>query len=313
MQPTSTSLDTARRRARGGVLALAGLWVLGALAGCAERPGTQEGVDGGGPADAGGGGPGGVTEPGWSAPFALDPSDAGFERSATWDFSSTSASGPGPILGSGTFENAADPSAPVSAPGVGRALFATGQGSQEGATWTLTAPDSNEVRRLYFRAMVALSDPYAASRTRQTFLQLVQRQVGGGTVGQSTLDLLAQPAPVSDGEALGAPLRFSVGVRTPTGPSYPQSAGPDFTRGAWHQVEGFFMTSSASRADGVARVWLDGVLVFEKTDVAWAPVDAYWSEVAWADRADYQGQALPDGGQFVAHDHLQVFWSKTRE
>jgi hypothetical protein len=66
---------------------------------------------------------------------------------------------------------------------------------------------------------------------------------------------------------------------------------------------------------GIARVWLDGSLIIDKTDIGWSlqGSDFYWAEVAWADQRAPSDYGLPAGGQYRDTDHLEVFWSKTRE
>lgn len=268
--------------------------------------------DGGAPSDAPPASDGAVA-PGWRAPFALDPAAIGLTESATWDFTETQISGADPVLVSGMFENASNPSAPVSGPGVGRSLF-TGETS-DGAQWRVAAAQGGQKRRVYVRSMFALSSPYAVSTGRETYLQMTQRLVGGGTTGQTTLDIAKAMAPTTEGEALAVPLRFSVGVQTPNGPSYVQTSGPELTRGTWHQIEAFFVANTPDVADGVARVWLDGALVVERTSVNWALVsgDIYWSEVNLIDLRVQSSLPFPASGQHRDHDHLQVFWSSTRE
>ncbi|WP_437741087.1 hypothetical protein WME73_37210 [Sorangium sp. So ce302] len=210
-------------------------------------------------------------------------------------------------------ENASNPSAPVSGPGVGRALFPTGDSPLEGAVWSLVAPGSGELRRLYFRTMFALSSPYAASTGLEGFFLMTVREVTGGTLGQSTIGLLAAQKPTNLDEALSVPMRFSLGVLTPNGPSYPQTSGPELARGTWHQIEAYFVANTPDQEDGVGCVWLDGVLIVEKAGVKWANGDFYWSEASWFDRRIDAAFGVPDGGQHVDHDHLEVFWSQTRE
>ena len=180
--------------------------------------------------------PSGPTAPGWNAPFALDPTARGLDQFATWDFTHTEPQGAGPIVGAGPYENASNPSAPVSGPAVGRVSFTTGD-SAEGATWQLIPDAGARKERVYFRSMFALSSTYAATTGRETFFAMAQQKASGGTLGQSTLDIWADTRPMSAAEALTVPLRFAVGVLTPNGPAYRQTSGPTLARGTWHQIE----------------------------------------------------------------------------
>jgi len=251
--------------------------------------------------------PDGPPEPGWIAPFALDPAALGLTESVTWDFTETKISGTDPVLVSGMFENASNATAPVSGPGVGRALF-TGD-TDDGAVWSINSPS----KRIYFRHMFALSDPYAASAGREGYFAPRLALVGGGTLGQSTIDFAKSMDPTTEAEALAVPLRMSVGVLTPNGPTYLQTTGPELTRGAWHQIEAYFVVNAPDASDGIARVWLDGVPVIERTDIAWdkglANGEVQWSGIHWY---DLRQPSFLAAGQHRDNDHLQVFWSTTR-
>ena len=297
---------------RRGTSSIASALIALSISGCGGTSNGSDPVDDAADGDGGGGdapqAPDGPPEPGWNAPFALDPAALGLTESVTWDFANTQISGPDPIHVAGMFENASNATAPVSGPGVGRALF-TGE-TNDGATWSISSPS----KRIYFRDMFALSDPYAASDGREAYFAPRLSVVGGGTLGQSTVDFAKAMVPTTEAEALAVPLRMSVGVLTPNGPTYLQTTGPELTRGAWHQLEAYFAVNAPGASDGVARVWLDGVLVVERSDIAWDKGLANSSEIEWSGIHwyDLRQPSYLAAGQHRDHDHLQVFWSTTR-
>jgi trimeric autotransporter adhesin len=80
---------------------------------------------------------------------------------------------------------------------------------------------------------------------------------------------------------------------------------PEYQRGEWMQREFHFRLNTPGTANGVVRMWIDGVLVTEYTDVDWGTNAPDWGEIQY-------GMTWGGGGSAVPHDqtirigHLRV-------
>lgn len=277
--------------------------------------GSSSGSSGGSLGDSGAsidaGLPSRPIEPGWNAPFALDPAAEGLSTSFEWDYSNTTATTP--LSTTVLASNASNPSAPVSGPGVGRASYAAGalESGNDEVTWAYA---SGRARRIYLRQMVWLSPTYAVHTKGEYFLNLgLVDEATNKTLGQSLFTFELSSSAGSAAETQSLPIRFRFWPLSVSG-GIEQKAGPFLARGKWHQLELFVRMRSVGNSDGEVRVWIDGALAFEQTGLPFVGQDPAWSRLAWS---AYRGPGtsaypVPPEAQSRDYDHLQLFSSPTR-
>jgi hypothetical protein len=120
----------------------------------------------------------------------------------------------------------------------------------------------------------------------------------------------------SGGTAAG-PLVFSMGTQTGIGPSVNvQPSGAQTQKGVWNLVEiEMHQNSGASTTDGVLRVWLNGGLVWELTNLNYGGTAAspVWTQPRWdSTRGGGDSTVLtPPEGQTRKFSRFAVYASET--
>lgn len=80
------------------------------------------------------------------------------------------------------------------------------------------------------------------------------------------------------------------------------------TRGRWYQVELYVRNNTPGANDGILRAWVDGVRVFEKTDVRFRDVDYLHVERVWFDFY-YGGTWTAPADMYIDFDAVVIAWN----
>jgi hypothetical protein len=80
------------------------------------------------------------------------------------------------------------------------------------------------------------------------------------------------------------------------------------SRGQWYQVEVYVRNNTPGENDGILRAWVDGVQVYEKTDVRFRDVDSLHVERVWFDFY-YGGTWTAPADMYIDFDAVVIAWN----
>jgi hypothetical protein len=211
-----------------------------------------------------------------------------------------------------------DASAPFSPSGTLRTRWPKGlpSGSSPGAWWFWNAFNANATayREIYlsFRAKI----PTADFENQAVYTKLIYFAHGGDGTYTKNDDVIALRGNGTNGLMTSMEIVFSQSQaddRTGEGSGMPRyqnvNTTKEFTAGAWHQVEVYANVGTVDQYNGVAKVWIDGVLVTQYTNLKF--LDSRYNYV----RGFYEGQWTPVWGgmggtktrdDYMLLDHLYV-------
>ena len=177
-----------------------------------------------------------------------------------WKFSSHPAN----------LSSAIDPTAPASAPGVFQFRYPTGQppGSEVGILqgWDTPSETTNtEFREIYESGWVRTTDPTFENQAIGT------KMLGYWGVGGAAGTLPNQIYQVSIGNGSTSPMsswKIRFAQQGHISRNLPQTAGDAiWTAGQWQRYEIYMKLNTIDRADGVLRVWWNGALILDYSDM----------------------------------------------
>jgi hypothetical protein len=85
-------------------------------------------------------------------------------------------------------------------------------------------------------------------------------------------------------------------------------AGGAMARGRWYQVELYVKNNTPGSNDGILRAWVNGVQVYEKTDVRFRDVDTLHVERVWFDFY-YGGTWTAPADMYIDFDAAVIAWN----
>jgi hypothetical protein len=190
-------------------------------------------------------------------------------------------------------------------------------GVSPGAWWYWDAFNANATvyREVYLSFWAKI--PTADFENQAVYTKLIYFAHGGDGTGQKNNDVIALKNGTGSRAMMSSmEIVFSTSTaddRTGDNGSAPRyqniNTTKKFTTGAWHQVEVYAKVGTVDNYDGVKRVWIDGVLVTEYTNVKF--LDSRYNFV----RGFYEAQWTPVWGgtggtktrdDFMLLDHVYV-------
>lgn len=208
----------------------------------------------------------------------------------------------------GSATGVADPSAPVSAPGVFRFVYPAGDGKGFG-TGLQRVNLPNGTVRVYTAAVVKFSENFVMHPVGIKFWYFYQ-QTPTGRLGSLVLGLgRSRNATLSSGF-----MRLVADPQRATGVA--KADVPWLVRGKWVRMEMLaVMNTVAGTADGVLQVWVDGELVINNHNMIFSkdPASMTWTESNLDPYygGNWPGHIIP-ADQYLYVDHALVASSTVR-
>ena len=221
----------------------------------------------------------------------------------------------------GTFDVVSDDDALKFQPLRGRALRVNVEKGQHlglNAGYRFRGKQGSEPEEIYFRYYLRFADDWNQTLDGGKMPGIAGTYDRGGWGGRKADGLngwsmrggfsqvIPEGHPYAGGTLLGT-YAYHARAQSKYGAHWPWSAGrPGIVRNnRWYCVEQYFRVNTPGADDGILRVWLDGVLAFERTDIRVRDIDSIKIEQVWLN-VYHGGTARSPRDQHVYIDNVVI-------